>query len=280
MDKNFWRAVIESDYAVPEGHSAREFIPELVSYLGSTDSELRDTIADGILVRWVDRRIFTPRDLHPLVAPLAENLTKGIGEQNTDTVFLRAFSVLILAAIVYYDNHKQPFLTEPEVRTLFDQALAYFAAEKDLRGHVPQKGWAHSCAHTSDLLDEFALHRFITASDLLCILKAFADKVMAPSGCIYLYNEDDRMSYAVLSALKRQLLRREQVAEWLAPMAELRERLGGISLFTDPGCQSTYLNTRNFLRSLYIRLADDELPEPVRALGVDVWAALRKMQYS
>jgi hypothetical protein len=34
MDKAFWQAIIESDYAVPEGHAVASLTPELLAYLG------------------------------------------------------------------------------------------------------------------------------------------------------------------------------------------------------------------------------------------------------
>ncbi|MBI5959222.1 MAG: DUF2785 domain-containing protein [Chloroflexi bacterium] len=276
MGKPFWQAIIDSDYAIPQGYSVGGLTPELVSYLGSTDPDLRDEIAYSVMSRWVINGLYTPADLRLLIDTFAANLTRGIGEMDTDTVFLRSFSVLMLAASVYYDNHKQPYLNEQEVRSLFEQTLAYFSAEKDVRGFVPGKGWAHSCAHTADLLDEFALHRFMTAADLDRILNAFADKVMAQSGVIYLYSEDDRMSFAALSALKRERLTREQVAAWFNRMGGLVERLGRANIFADPALLSAYHNTKNFLRSLTLRLENADLPEAVRLLATDGRAALKR----
>ena len=56
---------------------------------------------------------------------LAENLKHGLGEQGTDTVFLRTFSALVLAELVYHHN-KHPFLEEADVRQILEQALAYY----------------------------------------------------------------------------------------------------------------------------------------------------------
>jgi hypothetical protein len=276
MDTTFWRAMSAAKYAVPDGYTVSDLTSELIGYLGSTDPELRDEFAHDILAHWVLNGVYSPADLRAMIGPMADNLTHGIGETGTDSVFLRAFSVLMLAAYVYYDNHKQPYLTEPEVQRLLEQTLTYFSAERDLRGHVPGKGWAHSCAHTADLLDEFALNRYMTAADLERLLNAFADKVAAPTGFIYLYNEDDRMSFAALSAIKRGLLTPDQVAAWINRLAQVVERHERRVIFTDPGAHSAYHNTKNFLRSLAIRLADEDLPAEVRSLAANAHAALKK----
>ena len=54
MDKAFWQAVLENDYAVPDGHSVTSLTPKLLAYLGSTDPELRDQIALSILATWIE----------------------------------------------------------------------------------------------------------------------------------------------------------------------------------------------------------------------------------
>lgn len=274
MDRAFWRAIVKHDYAVPAAHAASELLPELVGYLGSTDPELRDDFGYGVTVHWLDRQILAPDDLRPLIDPLAANLAQGLGEQGTDSVFLRSFSALVLAALVYYDNHRRPLLDRGEANALFEQALTYAAAEKDQRGYVPGKGWAHAPAHTADLLDEFAASRHLDAADLVRILGALSGMVTAPGGIIFLYNEDDRLARAALSVLQREIVSRDAIAAWLAALGGLRDRLGRATLFSDPDHHSAYLNTRNFLRALYVRLNDAELPEPVRMWATEVRAAL------
>jgi hypothetical protein len=91
MDKQFWKALQENNCEVPEGHSVESLTPELLSFLGSTDPELRDELAYTILVEWVERDLYTPDDLRQMIVDLSANLGIGIGETETDSVFLRAF---------------------------------------------------------------------------------------------------------------------------------------------------------------------------------------------
>lgn len=273
MDSSFWQAIVDADYAVPEGQAASDLVAELISYLGSTDPQLRDEFAYAILARWIARESLTADDLHPLVAPLTANLRHDLGQPQADSVFLRSFSALILAAIVYHDNH-HPFLTDAEVHDLLDAVLAYFAAEQDVRGYVAAQGWAHSVAHTADLLDELALSRYATPDDLIRILEAIARK-LATTPTPLLCNEDDRLSYAVLTVFKRELLAPEAVSSWTSALGALPATLGKAHIFSDRANQAAYLNTRGFLRSLALRLLDESLPPDVLACRPLVLDALK-----
>jgi hypothetical protein len=136
LEKTLWQGIIDADYAVPSEHTLADLTPELFSLLGSTDSHLRDGIAYPILERWISRDLYSADELRVMARTLGENLKRGLGEQGTDTVFLRTFSALVLAELVYHHN-THPFFEEADVRQILEHALAYFPAEQDLRGYVP-----------------------------------------------------------------------------------------------------------------------------------------------
>ncbi|MBN1564108.1 MAG: DUF2785 domain-containing protein [Anaerolineae bacterium] len=266
MKKSFWQTIIHTDFAVPNGHTIAELVPELVSVLGSTDPVWRDEIGYTILVNWITRDLIPPDDLRGLIAQLSAFLTVGLGEQDTDTVFLRSFSVLILAGIIYHDNRHRAFLTEAEVHDLMNKTLAYFEVEKDLRGYVPDKGWAHSCAHTADLIDEFTISRYSQPADLERMMNAIRAKIMAPTGYVYLHNEDGRLCVAVMSTLARDVLPVAFWEGWFRGFLETAARGPAHNIARDPAAYSAYLNSKHFLRSLYFWLLVDGLPASAQAL--------------
>ena len=151
MNKDFWATLAKNDYAVPAGHTLSELKETLFGYLGSTDPELRDDIAYIVYANWLKREMFTKEEVRAHVDELLANLEKGIGETESDSVFLRTFSVLLLAEIVHNDN-KKPLLDKDQIQTILAKGLWYLDAEKDPRGHIPVKGWAHALAHTADLM--------------------------------------------------------------------------------------------------------------------------------
>lgn len=276
MDRTFWQNVVTNDCKLPGGYTISDLTPELTCYLGVTDPVERDEIGYHVLNRWITSGLYTPDDLRPILRQMCINLKAGLGESGTDSVFLRAFSVLILASIVYYDNHSQQFLSREEIRDLLNAALDYMTHEVDTRGYVPDKGWAHSCAHTADLVDELAIHRCTDASDLERILTTISNKVMMPTGYVYQHNEDERLSVAVISTLRRELVPQTFLTGWLHTMSGLPERLPYIKMMAAAGPHSAYLNTKNFLRCLYTRLGlTAHLPESARALQPEVLAALK-----
>jgi hypothetical protein len=68
-DTAFWHAIIQRDYAPPEGVAAGQLSDELSALLGSPDPEQRDGIAYTILTAWIYRqRSLGPDAVRPLVA--------------------------------------------------------------------------------------------------------------------------------------------------------------------------------------------------------------------
>lgn len=164
MDKTFWQSIVNNDYALPVDQQISMTTAELLANLGSTDYVLREELTYPILDAWIGRGYYSSADLWDMAMQLSHNLTRGIGEQGTDLVLLRSFSLLALTSIVYEDiNHR--WLEKSSVKQLLDQALIYLAAEKDLRGYDTEKGWLHAIAHVADYFFAFASHPFTESSD-------------------------------------------------------------------------------------------------------------------
>jgi hypothetical protein len=252
MQKADWQAIIDNGYEVPADRTAQSFLPDLLSALGSTDPELRDTFAYPILEHWVHEQRYSPDDMRAMVARLAENLMTGLGEEATDSVFLRAFSILMLAEIVHEDNLR-PFLSEAEVRQLLELGLAYQTAERDVRGWVPEKGWAHTVAHTADLLWVLVRNRYVGSHDLERVLDAIATKVLI-SSAPFLCDEDERLAQPVVAALRRELVDSAFVAAWLSRLTEPPDRASWGDAFLVGQDLATRLNVKQFLRSVYFQL--------------------------
>jgi hypothetical protein len=252
MNRAFWHSIRDHNYAVPEGFDITDLTLDLLDYLGSPDPDLRDDIAYYTLAYWVARGHYTPDQLRGLAMQLVANLSVGLGEQETDSVFRRSFSALMLGEIVRRDN-KTPFLSPNEVGNLLRWSLEYLADERDLRGYSPEHGWIHAAAHTADLLRMLAQSRFVTANDLETILMALADKITRPTSTIYVHDEDERLVEAVFAVLGRNLLTRPFLASWLERLVAVMGLAPKDAPF-DPETHAAYQNTKHFLRSLYIRL--------------------------
>jgi len=261
VDKQFWNKIIENDYALPEGHNVTNLTQELLSHLGSTDPELRDDIAYMVLINWINDDILTTGQLHEMIEPLKANLKIGIGEVEGDSVFLRTFSALILGEIVDKDNNK-PFLEKEEVLDIFERALAYLAQERDLRGYVPEKGWAHALAHTADLLLALARSEHTGSEQLERILRAISSKLMGVDDLIFVADEDERLVSTVIEILNRNLLTLDTLSQWLDVIANM-DGGGHRQKFFKESAARTRQNLKTFVRSLHYRLVISKTPVPL-----------------
>ncbi len=224
MDKLFWKTIQENKYAIPIGHTPTSLTAELFSYLGSTDPELRDQIAYEAFANFLQRDYFSLEEIEIYIANLLANLDIGIGEVESDSVFLRSFSALFLAEIVHNDN-KTPLLKEPLIQTILEKGLWYLASEQDLRGYVEGKGWAHALAHTADLLLVLGKSLSTGESDHSLILIGMSEKLIQSTTWVYVYGEDERLSKAALEILRRGTLSATFVRQWLDSFLQTKRQV-------------------------------------------------------
>lgn len=276
MEKPFWLQIRENGFAFPEGRDLLALTEELLGYLGSVDPDLRDTIAYEVFATWLDQGLYSPDQLRAYALRLQLNLQDGLGEPESDSLFLRAFSVLCLAEIVNNDN-QHTFFDADEVRNILAKALAYLEAEADPRGYVPEKGWGHALAHTADLLFVLSRSPHMHADDLARILNGIAAKLVNSTNWIYVHGEDDRLTRAALAAFERDLLDAGTLEAWLAALTSPGET-GWKAAWSEEGRAAAFFNTRNFLRSLALRVINaEELPhrEELQTLFLEANANMR-----
>ncbi|HEX2621240.1 MAG TPA: DUF2785 domain-containing protein [Phototrophicaceae bacterium] len=253
MDKAFWQSIVEHDCAVPEGYTVEALTPELLELLGSPDPELRDEVAYMVFARWIVRDDhYRPHELQALIDVLKHNLNVGIGDQDTDSVLKRSFSALTLSLIAYYDVQKRQFATR-EINDLVETGVEYLLAEQDLRGWIPGLGWVHATAHTADLLKFLARHPNSYGGDHLTILNGIVDKLTQPVNHVFIHDEDERLTMAVLEILKRGMVSQGILIGWLERFHDWKVKMPQDGNF-DPTIHAPYMNQKNFLRSLYFTL--------------------------
>jgi hypothetical protein len=260
MDKEFWASIIQNDYKIPSGHTRKELTEALFSYLPSTDPDLRDEVAYTVYANWLEREMYTRQEISANVKKLLADLEKGIGEAESDSVFLRAFSVLFLAEIVHNDN-KKPLLERDQIHAILKKGVWYLDAEKDPRGHVPVKGWAHALAHTADLMLVLGSNRYLDEDDLQKILNAISTKMMHATDYLYIHGEDERLASAVIEVLRRNLIPPEKVETWAKSFLQ-PDGKDWKNAFVDEARNRAFQNTRNLLRSIYLGLLFDQETMP------------------
>jgi len=226
----------------------------MMQYMGSLDPELRDRLIWETLARWAEL-YFDSEQLGILLNTALddEHLFYGLGEQDTDSVFMRSFASLTIAA--FLETHQtHPFLTDQAVEETLRKMLSYLPQERDLRGLVPVKGWAHAIAHAGDALDALAMCSELGEESLLDMLQVIRDTIVsAPT--VFVDEEDERLANPILSAVQRQVLTQTEIAEWIASFASFELPP------TWPEWVRKKTNIKHFLRSLYFRSRYQEVSE-------------------
>lgn len=249
----YWQAVLATGVDVPRDRPLDELTAELVGMLGHPDPRRRDRIAYTVLASWIGLGVYDDL-LVGIGDGLAAGLRQGLGEDGTDSVLRRSFSARVLTEAVARDNQAR-LLTDDQVIAWGDRTTAWLLRERDLRGFVPGRGWAHALAHGADLVGMLARSRHLSAPHLSVLLDVVADRLLDPTPHVLRHGEDDRLAHAVMCVLHRDLVDDEALESWLARLgAGLRHPDASRPELVEWPSPAV-ANTRGFLRSLHLQLA-------------------------
>lgn len=268
-DVSVWEHALASDAALPLDMALADAAAELTALLSCADPYIRHDVAYTLLATWVERGRFD--DLLPgLGDGICAGLRVGLGQEDTDTVFRRSYSALLLASVVARDNTAR--VVHPGVVLRWaDHALHWFLTERDLRGHTTTSGWAHAVAHGADLLDALARSRHLHAAELGVVLEAVAQRLARTPPYHLHHTEEDRLASATMAIVRRDALTADALAAWVARLVEpLGHDLAG-------PYAAAHVNTLHYLRALHLELrfgAGERSDGRVRLLG-SVRSALR-----
>lgn len=202
-DAAFWKSIVETDFAVPQNESAGALALDIADLAASADATMRDAYGYEILGAWIyrDHRL-AGDELESLRKKLLPAMTSHIGESDNDTIFRRSFSALYMS-ILAAEDLKRPFLSAAAFKEVLDAALRCHAEEKDLRGYVPGKGWAHATAHVADLLKFLGRSEKLSTEQQKQIVVAVAQRSRS-AGIVFAWGEDARLAAALLSLVNRK----------------------------------------------------------------------------
>lgn len=246
----FLRDLVDRQVWWPDDQSPFEWAMNLMPNLRATDPELRDTLTYGMLVKLLVARALSPEELAKLLdlAISREYLFYRIDETDADSVFARSFGALIVAAVVKLDS-AEPHLSSIHMGRVIDAVIAYAQAERDHRGFVEGKGWAHAVAHAADALGSCAQHPWATTGQHTAILGAVAHLAGVPSPLVH--GEDDRLAFVALRLAQRA--DRSDI-DWRTWLAEFR-----VTSSTSATDDLRAGNIGHFLRAFHVML-QGELP--------------------
>lgn len=260
MSGAYWQQVHADGLAVPTDRPLDDLTAELTRMLGDPDPAKRDGTAYPTLTTWVDRGVYDDL-LAGLGDGMAIGLGIGLGEQGTDTVFRRSFSALVLGECIARDN-RRPLLPGGKILEWGDRLSTWLLRERDLRGFVPGKGWAHAVAHGADTLATLAGSPHLATPELTVILDVVADRVLLPVDQLFTSGEPDRLAHATMAVLRRNVVPLRVLEPWIARLAASACTRASYDE-RDP-----YLaggNAEAFLRALYLQLSLGSQPPQMRS---------------
>jgi hypothetical protein len=245
----FWEQVVADGLKVPQERSLVEMTEDLTRMLGDPDPDVRDGIAFPTMATWIDEGVYDDL-LIGLGDGMCHGLDIGLGETETDTVFRRSFSALILTECI--DRTTRAALGGPNVVLRWgDRIMSWYARERDLRGFVAGKGWAHAVAHGADALGALARSPVLGRLELTVILDVIGDRLLTPTDAFFVCGEGDRLAFATMPLLRRDVLGIDVLEPWVARLAAGAVGRGSID-------HNPYLvagNVQSYLRSLHLQLA-------------------------
>jgi hypothetical protein len=258
MSASYWRQVQEADFEVPVDRPLDDLTAELTRMLGSNDPVVRDGTAYPALATWTSRGVYDDL-LSGLGDGMAAGLAVGLGERESDTVFRRSFSVLVLGECVARDN-AVGLVPPGKVLEWGDRISTWYLRERDLRGYVPGKGWAHAVAHGADAIGTLAESPHLAKAELTVLLDVIADRLTMPVETQFVSGEPDRMAAATMNVLRRNVVPLSVLEPWVARLASAATARAPRG--TDPFLRRG--NSEAFLRALYLQLALAPHPPAVR----------------
>lgn len=167
-------------YAGQSVKISNQDVLDLLSSLRQTDPTLRDKGAFFFISDGLQNGVFETNQLFLIVRCLIQDnvLFSHIDELDNDGVFYRSFAIFVLS-MLRHANRKggNKFISDEAEQTLFINFATYIALERDTRGFVGDKGWAHAFMHIGNLMSEFMHDDKVQRADKIFLLTILIEKL-------------------------------------------------------------------------------------------------------
>jgi len=242
-----------------EENGSQHVVDELLNNIGNTHSLIRENIY-SVTYTLIDEKFISHEECIRIFETCLSDrhLFKGIGGKDDDTVFVRAFSSLIVAAIVSVDK-KHNLLSEEQYMFALNKGIEYMEQEVDRRGFVLGKGWAHAVGHGTYMFNALIDHENFPMEYADKILNCI--KVHITSGHRFV-DQDEKSLACAIPLLLEKGLSEDVVQTWIdSLLPKIRSKA-----YTDEHYQDVFnlFNIEYFLTALHFTLAEEEVGDELR----------------
>ena len=245
-------------------------LTSMVQHIGSPDGELRDRLIYTIFFRLIieQKDIDFDKMSELLETSLHDLLFHRIEETQSDAVFTRAFTTLLMALILHRDV-EEDFLTKDQFQQATEGLIRYLQLERDTRGYVNGKGWAHSIAHAADAVDELIANQKLDPASFPKLFHIIINQIMRSE--VLAQDEDERLMHPLLRLLERgmdsEVIHRH--VEQLPHLLEKRKQH-----LDEEKYWYVVHNAKTFLKSLYVHLNEEQRHDLIQQ---SILATLKKL---
>ena len=127
---------------------------------------------------------------------------------------------------------------------------------------MPGKGWAHAVSHGADTIAILARSPHLATPELTVLLDVVADRLLLPVDRLFSSGEADRLAFATIAILRRNVVPLRVLEPWIARIAAAA---GTRSTYDDRDPYLAGGNAEAFLRALYLQLSLGARPPQVRS---------------
>jgi hypothetical protein len=242
------------DAAALSERELRNLAEAMLKEIGTADPYLRDDLIYSSFVYLIGDGKLSDGMLKEILSTCLDDghLYYRLGAKEDNSVFTRSFSSLVMALIIQKDAAGR-FLSEEEVLFTYQKTLDYIRRERDFRGYVKEKGWAHSTAHAADLLNELVRHPAVSSRGEL-LTKGMDVIFHCAARCegVYIDDEFERLIFplsAIIEKLDNEELLNFKLKQLSHKLAEARD-------CSVPGNSYYHFRTNVmlFYKTLYFRL--------------------------
>lgn len=236
-----------------------KLIEQMIEHIGNPNAELRDQLNYRFFIECLSEQLFSVEQMKNMTLTLYGDgyLYNSIGDTLSDSVFTRSFSALWLSHLLSVDRQLQ-FLTEDEAKRVLDASSYYLSKEKDIRGFVDGKGWAHSIANGSELACAIITHPNFEMRLAPILLQGIKESFWKQS--VFTDDEEEKL-VTIVERLIDVGFPEEVLVEWIEQVFDKLQYYLMETGYT-PQYFHARTNTLHFMKTLYFSLKfSKKLPE-------------------